>query len=428
MARWRREGVSCHDHHMASPPDLNLLSPSTFADGHPVELYRWLQENDPVHWHEEPGGSGFWAVTGFEDVRRVGREHETFSSEPTIMISDPADPADDPDASAILGDHKMMLMADPPYHTRLRRLISSDFTPRNVRQLSERIESLATDIVDEVIERGECDLVTDLAGEMPSYLIADLMGLPLEDGRELYKLTEILHSSGEAVTTEDRRQAQTDMFTYAAEVYGKKQLEPGEDLSTTIINAEVEGEKLDVIDFALFFMLLVDAGGDTTRNLVSGGMLELFRDHGQLRALQADPDGLLPNAIEEMLRFVSPVIYMRRTATTATTLGDQAIAAGDKVVMYYGAANRDASVFADPNRFDIGRANAADHIAFGGGGPHFCLGANLARLEIDALFREMLRRLPDMELVGPAPYLSSNFISGPVTMPVRFSPGARSAA
>jgi len=240
-----------------------------------------------------------------------------------------------------------------------------------------------------VIERGECDLVTDLAGEMPSYLIADLMGLPLDDGRELYKLTEILHSSGDVVTTEQRRQAQTDMFTYAAEVYGKKSIEPGEDLSTRIINAEVDGEQLDMIDFALFFMLLVDAGGDTTRNLVSGGMLELLRAPEQLEALRADPDALLGNAVEEMLRFVSPVIYMRRTATQSVTLGGKNINAGDKVVMYYGAANRDPAVFDDPDRFDIMKANAGDHLAFGGGGPHFCLGANLARLEIDALLRHL---------------------------------------
>jgi len=410
---------------MVTPPDIDLLSASTFADGHPAELYQWLRANDPVHWHEEPGGAGFWAVTGFEEVRRVGREHETFSSEPTIMISDPAD---DPDASAILGDHKMMLMADPPYHTRLRRLISSDFTPRNVRQLTERVEGLAVAIIDEVIERGECDLVSDLAGEMPSYLIADLMGLPLEDGRELYKLTEILHSSGDVVTTEQRRQAQTDMFTYAAEVYGKKSAEPGEDLSTRIINAEVDGEQLDIIDFALFFMLLVDAGGDTTRNLVSGGMLELLRDDEQMAALRSNPDGLLGNAIEEMLRFVSPVIYMRRTATAATTLGGKDIAVGDKVVMYYGAANRDSAMFTDPDRFDITRSNAADHLAFGGGGPHFCLGANLARLEIDALLRQILLRLPELELAGTTPYLASTFISGPTAMPVRFTPGSRIGA
>lgn len=410
---------------MANASDIDLLASATFANGHPVEAYRWLQDHDPVHWHEEPDGPGFWAVTGFDDVRRVGREHEVYSSEPTIMIQDPNAPTDD-EASAILGDHKMMLMADPPYHTRLRRLISSDFTPRNVRELTERVEGLAVAIVDEVIERGTCDLVSDLAGEMPSYLIADLMGLPLEDGRELYKLTEILHSSSEAVTSEQRRQAQTDMFTYAAEVYGKKSVEPGEDLSTTIINAEVDGERLDAIDFALFFMLLVDAGGDTTRNLVSGGMLELLRSDEQMAMLRSDPDTHLSNAIDEMLRFVSPVIYMRRTATQATTLGGKNIKAGEKVVMYYGAANRDASVFSDPNRFDITRSNAADHVAFGGGGPHFCLGANLARLEIDALLRQILLRLADLELAGPAPYLASNFISGPTTMPVRFTAGRRS--
>jgi len=173
-------------------------------------------------------------------------------------------------------------------------------------------------------------------------------------------------------------------------------------------------------------MLLVDAGGDTTRNLVSGGMLELLRAPEQLEALRADPDALLGNAVEEMLRFVSPVIYMRRTATQSVTLGGKNINAGDKVVMYYGAANRDPAVFDDPDRFDIMKANAGDHLAFGGGGPHFCLGANLARLEIDALLRQILLRLPELELAGSTPYLASNFISGPTAMPVRFAPGQRS--
>ncbi len=403
-------------------PAVDLLSAATFADGHPADLYDHLRRTSPVHWHDEPDGPGFFAVTRHADVRAVGRDHETFSSEPTIMITDPDTSSEE---GSIFGDHKMMLMADPPYHTRLRRLISKDFTPRSSKEMADRLAELATQIVDEVIERGECDLVSDLAGEMPSYVIAEMMGIPLDDGRKLYLLTEKLHAAPGAVPEDEQRAALGEMFAYAAQVYGGKLEAPADDLSTAIINAEVDGDRLDHLDFMLFFLLLIDAGGDTTRNLVAGGMEALFRHPDQLAALRADPDGLLPNAVEEMLRYVAPVIHMRRTATVDTTIDGVEIAAGQKVVMYYGAANRDPEVFDDPERFDITRADAKHHIAFGGGGPHFCLGANLARLEIEAILREILARLDDLELAGPITWQASNFISGPATMPVRFTPGAR---
>lgn len=403
-------------------PIIDLFAADSYQGGHPAAMYQWLHNNSPVHWHDEPGGRGYWAVTKWEDVRHVGRDHETFSSEPTIGIPD-VDP--NSDAAALLGDHKMMLMADPPYHTRLRRLISKDFTPRSARELQQRIEGLARQIVNEVIEEGSCDLVHDLAGEMPSYVVADLMGLPLEDGRELYKLTEILHSSTDAVGREAQEKAQADMFGYAAKVYGEKLANPSDDLSTTIINAEVDGDKLDDLDFMLFFMLLVDAGGDTTRNLVAGGMHELFQRPDQMQLLMSDLDTYLPGAITEMLRFVAPVVYMRRLATKDTFLRGQAIAEGDKVVMYYAAANRDAEVFSDPDTFDITRANAGEHIAFGGGGPHYCLGANLAKLEIEALLREMLTRLDGLAPTAETTWLQSNFIAGPTNMPVSFTPGTK---
>lgn len=406
----------------ADSNEINLLAPQAFATGHPKATYDWLRRNDPIHWHDEPEGTGFWAVTRHEHVKLVGRDSDTYSSEPTIMIENPAEGSE-----ALLGDHKMLLMSDPPYHTRLRRLISKDFTPRGTREMLVRLQELATQIVDEVIERGSCDLVQDLAGEMPSYVIADMMGLPLEDGRELYKLTEILHSATEAVGSERKQEALGQMFGYAAGVYGDKQQNPGDDLSTEIINAEVDGYQLDSVDFALFFLLLIDAGGDTTRNLVAGGMHELFERPDQLELLRSDIDRYLPGAIEEMLRYVSPVVYMRRTVTADHDLGGVSIKEGDKVVMYYGAANRDPEVFEDPESFDITRSNAKDHVAFGGGGPHFCLGANLARLEIEALLREMLERLPDLTPSGPTTWLPSNFISGPTSMPVTFVAGARIA-
>jgi cytochrome P450 len=396
------------------PPAIDLLDAVSFAHGQPHDQLRWLRENDPVHRHPEPDGPGFWAVTRYHDVKAVGRDPATFSSSPTIMIPDAT--ASPPEA-----DHEMMLMADPPVHTQYRKLLNARFTPRAVRSLRPRVEELAAQIVDAVTEQGECDFVTDVAGEMPSFVIADLLGLPLEDGRRLYALTETLHAAPGTRSPEAVTAAMMEMFEYGRAVAESKRRRPGDDLSSLLVGSEVRGRPLDDIDFNLFFVLLVDAGGDTTRNLVGGGMLALFEHPEERARLRGDLDGLLPTAIEEMLRWVSPVVYMRRTAMVDTVVGGQEIRAGDKVVMYYGSANRDAAVFADADRFDVAR-HPNDHIAFGGGGPHFCLGAHLARLEIDAILREVLTRLPDMEPTGPVEWLASNFVSGPSHLPVRFTP------
>jgi cytochrome P450 len=320
-----------------------------------------------------------------------------------------------------LGDHGMMLTMDPPRHTGYRRLASPDFVPRAARALRPRIEELARLIVDGVAARGECDLVEDVAGLMPSYVIAEMLGIPHQDGVDLYRLTEAIHAAPESQEPGAGMGAVLQMFNYAHQVYEAKRAAPGDDLSSRLIAGEVDGQPLDGIDFNLFFLLLVDAGGDTTRNLVAGGMQALFDHPDQRRRLQADLDGLLPTAIEEMLRWVSPVIYMRRTATRDTQLGGRSIAAGDKVVMYYGAANRDADAFDGPDRFDVAR-RPNEHVAFGGGGAHFCLGAHIARIEIEATFRELLTRLPDLAPAGEAEWLPSNFISGPKHLPVRFTP------
>jgi cytochrome P450 len=212
------------------------------------------------------------------------------------------------------------------------------------------------------------------------------------------------------------------VFNYARQVAEDKRREPADDLASRILAAEVDGERLDDIDFNLFFLLLIDAGGDTTRNLVGGGLVALFEHPDERRRLQDDLDGMLPNAVDEMLRWVSPVIYMRRTATQDCELAGAAIATGDKVVMYYGSANRDERAFTEPDRFDIGRT-PNEHIAFGGGGPHFCLGSHIARVEIEALLRELLTRLPDLAPAGTAEWLPSNFISGPKHLPVTFTAG-----
>lgn len=395
--------------------NIDLLHPDSFDGGQPHDQFDWLRANAPVYFHEEPDGPGFWAVTRHQDVYRIGRDTATFSSEPTIMISDDR-------ASPQLDDeHKMMLMMDPPQHTAYRKLISREFTQGPARNYSPRIAELATQIVDNVIERGECDFVSDIAGEMPSFVIAEMMGLPLDDGRELYKLTEVIHSAPESLPEGAIPQAVMKMFEYGRGVIDEKRANPADDLASKLLAAEVDGKQLDDIDFLLFFMLLVDAGGDTTRNLVAGGMLAMLEEPEQLTRLKANLSDNIPTARDELLRFTSPVVYMRRTAKQDTVIGEQPIEEGDKVVMYYGAANRDPSIFETPHELDLTR-DPNKHLAFGGGA-HVCLGQWFARMEIDALLTEVLLRMADLELVGEPTWLPSNFISGPSHMPIRFRPG-----
>jgi len=392
---------------------IDLLDPSSFEGGHPHDQYDWLRDNAPVFRHEEPGGSGFWAVTRYQDVYDIGRNAAVFSSEPTISIADP-----DLAQQNFQGDAKMMLMMDPPEHTTYRKLISREFTQGPARHYNQRIEELAKEIVDAVIERGECEFVAEIAGEMPSFVIADLMGLPLEDGRELYKLTEIIHSVPETQPENAVPEAVMKMFEYGQGVIDEKRRHPGDDLASKLLTAELDGRQLTDYEFLLFFMLLIDAGGDTTRNLVATGMYELLRHPDQLKLLLSDIDHYLPGARDELLRWTSPVIYMRRTVTSETSLNDQVLQAGDKVVMYYGAANRDPAMFDCADQLDITRT-PNKHIAFGGG-HHVCLGQWFARLEIDAILKEVLTRMKNIQPAGEVSWMQSNFISGLTSMPVTF--------
>ena len=392
---------------------IDLVDPATFAAGHPRELYRHLQDEAPCYWHEEADGPGFWVLTRYDDVAEIGRRSDLYSSEPTVMLDDPERsemPAQD--------EHKMMLMMDPPQHTQFRRIIAKSFTKGPAAELAPRTRELAAQIIDQVIDRGECDFVADVAGELPSYVIAELMGLPLDDGRELYKLTEIIHTAREALPSGAQAQAIGKMFGYASEVYRRKKDRPQEDLASQIIHAELDGARLDEQDFQLFFMLLIDAGGDTTRNLVAGGLHELIRDGRALQTfLEADAEGRAV-ARDELLRVVSPVIYFRRTALADHELHGQAIKAGDKVVRYFAAANVDPRRFDAPLELDLARRDNAQ-IAFGTG-THVCLGQHIARVEIDAMFDEIMARMTDFRLLEPPVWLASNFISGIQQMPLGF--------
>jgi cytochrome P450 len=399
---------------------IDLWDPESFAAGHPHAQYDWLRSNAPVHFQNEPDGPGFWAVTRWKDVYEVDRNFQAFSSEPTIMIQDA------PPDSQGFGPYKMMLMMDPPQHTAFRKLIRQEFTQPTAAGRTPRMQELARQIVDSVIEKGECDFVSQVAGEMPSYVIAELMGIPLDDGRELYKLTEAIHTTaGGSPDGEHGAVAVFKMFEYGRKVIEEKRARPKDDLATKLLQAEVDGRRLDDIEFLLFFLLLIDAGGDTTRNLLSAGMLALLDHPDQHAWLMADLPGRLPAAREELLRWTSPVIYMRRRALRDIALGGKDVKAGDKVVMYFGSANRDPEKFEHPDKLDLART-PNEHIAFGTG-PHGCLGQHIARIEIDAMLIEVLTRMKDFKLADAPRWLPSNFISGPQVMPVKFRAGSRLA-
>jgi cytochrome P450 len=393
---------------------IDLLDLAHYADGPPHAIFRRLRAEDPVHWQRERSGPGFWAVTKYADVVQVSRDPATFSSfAGGTMVEDAPPPQ-----LAML--RMMMLNMDPPQHTKLRMLVNKGFTPSAVTRLHRRIESLAENIVDQVAAAGGGDFVANVAGELPSYVISELVGIPLDDGRELYRLTERMHTTVQSEADRaDAEAAIMQMMSYSHRLRESKRAQPGLDIASALLAAEVDGERLNEVEFDMFFLLLINAGGDTTRNLVAGGMLALIEHPDQRARLRAEP-ALLPSAIEEMLRWVTPVIHFRRTATRDVELRGRRIAAGDKLVMFYSSANRDADVFEDPDRFDIART-PNDHVAFGGGGAHFCLGANLARVEIRAMFEQVLTRLPNLRLAGPVERLRSTFINGPRRMPAQFS-------
>lgn len=390
---------------------VDLTDPGTYQAGMPYEAFRELRQRAPVAWHPTKDGPGFLALTGYDEVLAVSRDSATWSSQQTGVFLDVPRPENAYQLSLI------MLTMDPPRHTALRQLVSKGFTPRQTARLHDHIVDMARQIVDDVAERGECDFVNDIAGALPSFVIAELLGIPLEDGRRLYELTERMNSG----VLDDPRieEAQLHMFEYGAALAARKRADPADDIATSLLNAEVDGQRLTDLEFNLFFLLLINAGGDTTRNLVAAGILALLEHPAEQARLEANPS-LLPTAIEEMLRYVSPVTVFTRTATKDTELRGAPVNKGDRVAMFYPSANRDESRFADPDRFDIGR-DPNPHLAFGGGGTHFCLGANLARVEAAAIVPEVLSRMKDLELAGPVERVRSALMNGIRSMPVCFT-------
>ncbi len=396
-------------------PAVNLLDLDLYADGPPHDLFTWLRNNEPVHWHPSDtlAAPGFWVITKYWDVINIERDAKLFSSAARgALFEDPAE-----------GTDLMLINQDPPQHTRLRNLVARAFTPRVMKALEPHIREAAGSIVDRVREKGECDFVTDLAAELPLVVICELMGVPVEERHKVFDWSNrmIGHEDPEFGTSaEDGRVAALELYQYAQELADDRKASPRDDIVTTLVTAELDGEKLTDVEFNAFFLLLAVAGNETTRNLISGGMLTLFEHPDQRALLESDLDAHLPGAVDEMLRYVSPVKYFRRTATADTEVRGVPIRSGDNVTLWYGAANRDEEIFDDPQTFDVTRS-PNEHIAFGGRGPHYCLGVALAKLEIRVMFEEILTRLPGLELAGEPSRLRSLLINGIKHMPVRWA-------
>lgn len=390
--------------------------PATFAHGFPHDTFRELRANDPVSHHDHPTWKrGYWVIARHADVQRVSRDSTTFSNAPHPFLD--AEIAEDGDA----GMSELLISQDPPIHTKLRKLINKGFTPRRVAELEDRVQARVDGIVDALADTDACDLVNDIALWLPLHVIADLVGVPDEDRDQVFRWTELTFGFDETVSSEERADAAAAMFMYADGLCEQRRAEPRDDLLSVLITAEVEGETLTQIQIDLFFMLLQNAGSETTRNLLTTGMLVLLDHPEQLEQLRADLS-LVPVAVEELLRYVSPVMQFTRRATKDTEIDGRAISTGERVVLVYPSANRDERAFDDPDRLDVTR-QPNDHVAFGAGGPHFCLGANLARFEARIMFEALLTRFDGLEVTAPVatlPRVHSNLIDGYARVPIRW--------
>lgn len=403
--------------------DVDLVNPDNWVPGVPHEAFRLLRREAPVFWHEMPGGEqGFYAITKYDDVVAISKDPGTFSSwrGSTLMRDLPQEDLEN--------TRTIMLNMDPPQHSKYRKLVSQGFTPRMTARLEPKIRQTTRELLDRVTPRGECDFVREIAAELPLIVIAELIGIPLEDRDKVFEWSNRLigFDDPEFGNTEaSGKHAAAEMWLYAHELADKRAKDPRDDFVSVLLMGEVDGEKLTQVEFDSFFLLLAVAGNETTRNLISGGMQALLEHPEQWQRLKSNP-ALLNPAVEEMLRWVSPVSHFKRVVTRDTEIRGQKLREGDKVILWYPSANRDEDHFPEPMTFDVGRT-PNNHLAFGIG-EHFCLGANLARLEIRAIFEEVVRRMPDMEFAGPVRRLRSNFINGVKEMRVRYSPTPAAAA
>lgn len=390
------------------------IGPRELRDG----AFRTLRQQSPVSWWEEwefegspfPKGPGYWSVVNHEDVWHVSRNPELFSSGRGVNIGDLPQEITD-----FFGS---MIAMDDPKHFRLRSIVSKGFTPKEINRVEEYVKTKAAAVVDRMLSNfpeRTCDFVHEVAAPLPLQIICEMMGIPPEDEAQIFAWTNIILGVGDPEFTSefsDLLNAGMGMFQYAQELGQSRIDNPTDDLTSVMMNATTDDGRMTPQEFGSFFILLVVAGNETTRNAISHGM-KLLTDHPDQRDLWwNDWDAHWKTAVDEIVRMATPVIHFRRTATADTEIAGQPIKAGDKIVMWYCSANRDEAIYPDPDRFDVTRTLQPPQVGFGAGGPHFCLGANLARREIAVMFDEIRRRIPTLRIVGEPDYLQSAFING----------------
>jgi len=407
---------------------IDLTDPELFRQGFPHETFAILRDEAPVWWHPEQRGTdrlggSFWVVSKHADVQAVSRDPARFSS-----LDGPSLPTLPPEQRGA-----MVVSMDPPDHTRMRRLVSAGFTPRMITKLEDQARTWAAAIVDRALAQEQCNFVHEVAYQLPMHMIADIVGIPVSDREWLFDRVNVFLSSTDPRSRLSRAEIdaiQAEMFGYAQQLGDEKRRSPADDVWTTLMAAEVEHEggertRLTPLELDLFFIVLTIAGSETTRNAISAGLMALVEHPAQLELLRSDPD-VMSSAVEEILRWTAPAAYFRRTATVDTEIRGVAIAAGDRVTIWHPSANRDEDAFEDPFRFDITRDDNP-HVTFGGGGIHYCLGANLAKREIRVMFEELLARVRHIEIVGEPEY-SVQGIGNPITVSLKDLPVRLTAA
>ncbi|HXJ35241.1 MAG TPA: cytochrome P450 [Candidatus Eisenbacteria bacterium] len=402
--------------------EIKLGSPEVWARKDRAGIFAKLRAERPVSFHAEPefigfpAGPGFWSLTRYADVVRASRDSETFISGKGSNIGDlPIE---------LLEFFGSMINMDAPRHTKLRKLVNRGFTPRMVASLEESVRATTRRIVDAVAPKGSCNFVEEIAAPLPLKIICDMMGIPEADNRRMFELSNTILGIGDpefGVTMDVLMAAAIELSQYAQALGEERAAKAREDITSVLMTADVDGDRLTTAEFASFFILLVVAGNETTRNAISHGMKALTDFPDERRKWMADFDGVAPTAVEEIVRWATPVIHFRRTTTRDVELSGQKIREGEKVVLWYTSANRDEAAFTDPYRFDVTRT-PNEHVGFGGGGAHYCLGANLARQEIRVMFQELFRTLPDIHVVGEPDMLFSGFIHGIKRMRVEWKP------
>jgi cytochrome P450 len=421
---------------------LSLSDPATFQDPRVAHtIFTRLRAEEPVAWCPEPwGGPGFWSITKYDDIQEISKLPKIFSSDQVhggITLPDPEmianreralgrNPGPAEELSAFDGGRSMITM-DPPEHNQHRRMVAPGFTPQTLDNLVPRIRERAKVILDAIGDRNQCEFVSSVAAELPIQMLAELFNVPQSDRHKLFHWSNLIIGGDDPDIALPRDQvigAFMELAGYAMQLWQDRTANPGNDLISMLVNTRVDGEPMSMADYLQAFVLLVVAGNETTRNSISGAILALSEYPAERQKLLDDP-GLIPRAVDEIIRWVHPVIYMRRTAVEDYTIRGVTIRKGDKLALWYLSGNRDEEKWADPFTFNVTREGPR-HLSFGYG-QHLCIGWRLAELQLGVVLEELLARYPDIVATGPVTRMQTNFLNSIKTMSVRYTPQSKAA-